>query len=172
MKTFTSKKVLKTAAIALLCAGLASGALADSAGEKKKAPDFTLKSNQDTNIRLAEQRGNVVMLNFWASWCGPCKQEMPLLDQLHKRYSKAGFTIIGVNVEQDPGKAKKVLRDIPVSFPVLFDTESTVSKLYDVSAMPTTVMIDRDGNIRHLHKGYKPGYEDQYRKQIKQLIRE
>lgn len=166
------KKIIRSTAIALLCAGLTGAALADSAGENKKAPDFTLKSNQDTNVRLAEQRGNVVMLNFWASWCGPCKQEMPLLDELHKRYSKAGFTIIGVNVEKDPNKAKKVLQDIPVSFPVLFDTESTVSKLYDVSAMPTTVMIDRDGNIRHLHKGFKPGYEEEYRKQIKKLIRE
>ncbi|MDM3872175.1 TlpA disulfide reductase family protein [Porticoccus sp. W117] len=137
-----------------------------------KAPDFTLKSNSGDNMRLAEQRGNVVMLNFWASWCGPCKQEMPLLDELHKRYSRAGFTIIGVNVERDPEDAKRVLRDIPVSFPVLFDTESSVSKAYDVSAMPTTVMIDRDGKIRHLHKGFKPGYENEYRKQIKQLIRE
>ena len=150
--------------------GLAIVATAASAADK--APDFTLKSNSGNNMRLAEQRGNVVMLNFWASWCGPCKQEMPLLDELHKRYSRAGFTIIGVNVERDTEDAKRVLRDIPVSFPVLFDTESDVSKMYDVSAMPTTVMIDRDGNIRHLHKGFKPGYENEYRKQIKQLIRE
>ncbi|MCV6606230.1 MAG: TlpA family protein disulfide reductase [Porticoccaceae bacterium] len=146
--------------------------VATTANAADKAPDFTLKSNAGDNLRLAEQRGNVVMLNFWASWCGPCKQEMPLLDELHKRYSRAGFTIIGVNVERDPEDAKRVLRDIPVSFPVLFDTDSNVSKLYDVSAMPTTVMIDRDGNIRHLHKGFKPGFEDEYRKQIKQLIRE
>ena len=136
------------------------------------APDFTLKSNDGSNLRLAEQRGNVVMLNFWASWCGPCKQEMPLLDDLHKRYSRAGFTVIGVNVEQDTNAAKSVLKNIPVSFPVLFDTTSKVSKLYDVSAMPTTVMIDRDGNVRYQHKGYKPGYENEYRQQIKQLIRE
>ncbi|MGS2723066.1 TlpA disulfide reductase family protein [Porticoccus sp. GXU_MW_L64] len=143
-----------------------------TANAADKAPDFTLKSNSGDNLRLAEQRGSVVMLNFWASWCGPCKQEMPLLDDLYKRYSRAGFTILGVNVERDPEDAKRVLRDIPVSFPVLFDTESSVSKAYDVSAMPTTVMIDRDGNIRHLHKGFKPGYENEYRKQIKQLIRE
>ena len=151
---------------------IALGIISTSVNAADKAPDFTLKSNGGDNLRLAEQRGNVVMLNFWASWCGPCKQEMPLLDELHKRYSRAGFTIIGVNVERDPEDAKRVLRDIPVSFPVLFDTESSVSKLYDVSAMPTTVMIDRDGNIRHLHKGFKPGFENEYRKQIKQLIRE
>ena len=161
---FSTVKHFITAALFSLLAGNTVAA--------DKAPDFTLKSNKGDNIRLAEQRGNVVMLNFWASWCGPCKQEMPLLDELHKRYSRAGFTIIGVNVERDTEAAKRLLRDIPVSFPVLFDTESVASKLYDVSAMPTTVMIDRDGNIRHLHKGFKPGYENEYRKQIKQLIRE
>ncbi|UTW45284.1 TlpA family protein disulfide reductase [bacterium SCSIO 12696] len=148
------------------------GVIATTVNAADEAPDFTLKSHGGDNLRLAEQRGNVVMLNFWASWCGPCKQEMPLLDELYQRYSRAGFTILGVNVERDTEDALQVLNDIPVTFPILFDTESIVSKAYDVSAMPTTVMIDRDGNIRHLHKGYKPGYEDEYRKQIKQLIRE
>jgi len=112
------------------------------------------------------------MLNFWASWCGPCRQEMPILEQLHKRYGKLGFTVVGVNVEQDTSKAVAYLRDIKVSFPILYDNTSKVSKLYDVRAMPTTVMIDRNGNMRFKHHGYKPGYEKDYKKQIKQLIRE
>lgn len=136
------------------------------------APDFTLKSNSGENLRLSEQRGQVIMLNFWASWCGPCRQEMPLLDELYQRYGKAGFTVLGVNVENDPEAARKLLKAIPVSFPVLFDDDSSVSRLYDIDAMPTTVMIDRDGNVRYLHRGYKPGFEDHYREQIKELIRE
>lgn len=137
-----------------------------------KAPDFTLKSRSGQNVRLSDLRGQVVMLNFWASWCGPCRQEMPILEQLHKRYGKLGFTVVGVNVEQDTSKAVAYLRDIKVSFPILYDNTSKVSKLYDVNAMPTTVMIDRNGNMRFKHHGYKPGYEKDYKKQIKQLIRE
>lgn len=136
------------------------------------APDFTLKSNTGKNIRLSDLRGQVVMINFWASWCGPCRQEMPILDDLYKRYSKLGFTLIGVNVEQDSSKANAYLKDIPVSFPILYDTGNLTSKLYNVNAMPTTVMVDRNGNMRFIHHGYKPGYENDYKKQIKALIRE
>lgn len=136
------------------------------------AADFTLKSRDGKNVRLADLRGQVVMLNFWASWCGPCRQEMPLLDELAKRYGRAGFTLLGVNVEQDIGDAEKFLADTPVSFPILWDPQSQVSKLYDVDAMPSSIMIDRDGKVRYLHRGYKPGLENEYKKQIKELIRE
>lgn len=137
-----------------------------------KAPDFTLRSNKGTNLKLSEQRGDVVMINFWASWCGPCRQEMPLLDTMYKKYKKLGFTIWGVNIEPDSSSAKKLLKDIPVTFPILFDTDNKVSKNYKVTAMPSTVLVDRNGNMRYLHKGYKPGYENEYRKQVKKLLRE
>ncbi len=143
-----------------------------AASVQGKAPNFTLKSNSGKNVKLSELRGQVVLLNFWASWCGPCRQEMPLLEKMQRRYSSLGFTILGVNVEEDPRKAKTLLKDISVSFPILFDTRNTVSKQYKVSAMPSTVMIDRNGNMRYLHKGYKPGDEAQYKKWVKQLIRE
>lgn len=137
-----------------------------------KAANFTLKSRSGKNIKLSELRGDVVMINFWASWCGPCRQEMPLLEKIHKKYKKLGFTLLGVNVEQDTKAAKRYLKDVKVSFPVLFDKTNKTSKLYNVSAMPTTVLIDRNGNKRFLHKGYKPGYENDYKKQIKKLLRE
>jgi len=136
------------------------------------APDFTLKSRGGENIKLSEHRGDVVMINFWASWCGPCRQEMPLLEELYKKYSDVGFTLLAVNVEEDSSKADDLLRDIPVTFPVLFDNTNAVSKLYKVVAMPSTVIIDRDGNMRYLHQGYLPGYENEYQKQVKELIRE
>jgi peroxiredoxin len=145
---------------------------ANSANIQGKAPNFTLKSNTGKNIKLSELRGQVILLNFWASWCGPCRQEMPLLEKLQQRYSALGFTVLGVNVEEDSSKAKSLLKDIPVSFPILFDTQNTVSKQYKVSAMPSTVMIDRNGNMRYLHKGYKPGDEAQYKKWVKQLVKE
>lgn len=136
------------------------------------APDFTLKSNSGENLRLSELRGEVVLINFWASWCGPCRQEMPILSELHDKYKAMGFTVLGINVEQNPGEARKLLKELPVSFPVLFDSDSTVSRQYDVVAMPSTVLVDRDGNVRYLHKGYKPGLENTYVEQVRSLIRE
>lgn len=136
------------------------------------APDFTLKSSSGDNVRLAEQRGQVVMLNFWASWCGPCRKEMPLLDEISKRYSAAGFVLYGVNVEEDNTDAKKLIKELGVTFPILYDTESKASSLYNVDAMPTTVVIDKKGVIRYVNRGYKAGDESKYRDQIRELIKE
>ncbi len=137
-----------------------------------KAPDFTLKSKDGGNFRLSEHRGEVIFINFWASWCGPCRQEMPLLDKLHARYADAGFKVVGISIDEEQTEADALLKKIPVSFPVLYDSESSVSQLFDVDAMPTSVLVDRNGNMRFLHRGYKPGYEDDYRAQVKELIRE
>jgi thiol-disulfide isomerase/thioredoxin len=150
---------------------LATGFFALNASAEP-APDFTLQSSTGENVRLAEQRGQVVMLNFWASWCGPCRKEMPLLDEMSKRYSAAGFVLYGVNVEEDNTDAKKLLKELGVSFPVLFDTESKASSLYNVDAMPTTVVIDKKGEIRYVNRGYKAGDENKYRDQIRELIKE
>lgn len=136
------------------------------------APDFTLKSLDGKNLKLSEMRGNVVLLNFWASWCGPCREEMPLLNKIHEKYEPLGFTVLGVNVEDDSDAAKKFIAQRPVDFPILLDNTNKVSKLYDVIAMPTTVVIDRDGNMRFLHQGYKSGDEAEYHKMVKKLVRE
>ncbi len=136
------------------------------------AANFTLKSASGNNVRLSEHRGEVVLINFWASWCGPCRQEMPHLDALQKKYQALGFIVLGINVEQNRGMADKVLKDIPVSFQILFDDENQVSELYDVDAMPVTVLVDRSGEIRFVHRGYRPGFEDEYESQIRALIKE
>lgn len=170
MQVFRS--ILKQFLFAVTFTALTPGIQAVADIRQGEAPDFTLHSLSGENLRLSEFRGEVVMINFWASWCGPCRQEMPLLDALYEKYQPLGFTILGVNVEQDPAKARQLLEQIPVSFPVLFDTENKVSKLYDVIAMPSTVLVDRDGNVRYLHHGYKPGYEDTYQEQVRSLIRE
>jgi len=136
------------------------------------APDFTLKSRSGKNLRLSDYRGQVLLVNFWASWCGPCRQEMPLLENLYKRYKKLGFTILGVNVDTDSTKANHYLRDMSVTFPIVYDNSNKVSKAYSVNAMPTTVIVDRNGKMRFLHQGYKPGYEGDYKKEVVQLIKE
>jgi thiol-disulfide isomerase/thioredoxin len=169
MKLFKIKPLLSVILAALLVS-LSQPLLASAV--EGAAADFTLKSKAGSNIRLQELRGEVVLLNFWASWCGPCREEMPLMDKIYKQYKDLGFTILAVNVDEDPADADRFLASVPVSFPVLYDSQSKVSELYKVDAMPTTILIDRDGNKRFLHRGYKVGYEDQYEQQVKQLVRE
>jgi thiol-disulfide isomerase/thioredoxin len=178
-----NRRALPTLALGLLAAvALASprAALADAASPTiggssaaaGPAPDFTLPARGGTNLSLSQYKGQVVMINFWATWCGPCRQEMPLLDAMYKKYKGMGFTLIGVNVEPDSKAAEKFLQGMPVTFPVAFDAESRVSKLYNVQGMPSTVIVDRKGNARVLHKGYRPGDENLYLDQVRKLIRE
>jgi peroxiredoxin len=155
------------AAAASLC--LALPALGGGGGP---APDFSLPSRAGKTLSLDQFKGQVVMINFWASWCGPCRQEMPLLDDIYRRYGKMGFTLLGVNVEPDRKSALAWLKQTPVTFPILFDADSKVSKLYGVAGMPTTVFIDRKGNVRLVHVSYKPGDENTYLDEIRRLIQE
>ena len=156
---------------ALVVGGMLVTSVSASSGSGA-APNFTLTSRNGDVVSLADLKGQVVMINFWATWCGPCRQEMPLLDALYKRYNRMGFTLLGVNVEEDSSGADKWLADTPVTFPILYDTKNQVSKLYNVTAMPSTVLVDRQGNVRFLHRGYKPGDENDYQNAIRELIRE
>lgn len=136
------------------------------------APTFSLQSRAGDTVSLAGLRGDVVMINFWATWCGPCRQEMPHLEALHQRYHDLGFTLLGVNVEENSRLSDKFLEETPVTFQILFDPQNSVSNLYDVVAMPSTVLVDREGNMRYIHHGYQPGYENEYQSQIRALLRE
>jgi peroxiredoxin len=151
---------------------LPGAALAGNIAPGAVAPNFVLNSSTGKPIALADLKGQVVLINFWASWCGPCRQEMPILDQLYRSYQPAGFTLLGVNVEPNASDARKFLKDTPVTFPILFDPTSSVSKLYQVSGMPSTIIVDRDGKIRYVHHGYQPGDENQYLNQIRALTQE
>ncbi|MFI4877624.1 MAG: TlpA disulfide reductase family protein [Steroidobacterales bacterium] len=158
--------------IVAIAAALALSLPALAGSEGGPAPAFSLGSRAGSQVSLAQYKGQVVMINFWASWCGPCRQEMPLLESIYKKYGKMGFTMIGVNVEPDSNAANEWLKQTPVSFPILYDKDSKVSKLYDVSGMPSTVIIDRSGKLRMLHRGYKPGDENEYLDSIRTLVRE
>jgi peroxiredoxin len=136
------------------------------------APDFTLRSMEGPNLRLNEQRGRVVMVNFWATWCGPCRQEMPHLNKLYDKYRDSGFVLLGVNIDDNAGKATDLAAKLGLKFPVLLDTDKTVSRLYDMGTMPATVVIDREGRVRHLHRGYRDGYELIYDQQVRALLKE
>jgi peroxiredoxin len=144
---------------------------ADAAGDSA-APAFSLPARGGSTVDLAQFKGQVVMINFWASWCVPCRQEMPLLESMYKKYKPLGFTLIGVNVEPEQKDAESFLKQTPVSFPVLFDAKSKVSGMYNVQGMPTTVFIDRKGNVRLVHVSYKTGDENLYMDQVRNLLRE
>ncbi len=171
MKATSNSAFIKAATcLSLLLFALISPA--HGTGTSSAAPAFSLPGKSGEAIELAKLKGQVVMLNFWASWCGPCRTEMPLMDQIYKKYSSLGFTMLGVNVDTDSTDAQKFLSQVPVSFPIAFDRTNNVSKLYEVSAMPSTVFIDRKGNVRALHRGYKPGDEAEYLAQIRALLKE
>ena len=163
---------IKNLSLGLLVTVFAATSLASSGLEGQTAPDFALKSSTGENLRLSEYRGDVVMINFWATWCGPCRQEMPLLDELYSRYERVGFNLLGVNIDDDSRRAMQMIEELGVSFPVLFDARKEVSKLYKVEAMPVTVLVDREGTVRYVHHGYKPGYEEKYLDQVRSLLRE
>ncbi len=148
--------------------GTAPVSAADLQGQP--APDFALRSLGGDNLRLSEHLGDVVLINFWATWCGPCRQEMPLLDELHARYKLAGLTVLGVNIDDSGERAAEMARALKVSYPVLFDERKDVSRAYRIGAMPFTVLIDREGVVRYVSEGFKPGYEKRYTDQLRQLL--
>jgi len=158
----------------LLALALVLGIAADASAivSSGSAPDFTLRTMDGPNLRLQEQRGRVVLVNFWATWCGPCREEMPQLNRLYEKYRASGFTLLAVNVDDDARNAAAVAAKLGLKFPVLLDTDKKVSKLYDLSTMPSTVIIDRDGRVRYVHRGYQTGYEDTYEKQLRELLKE
>jgi peroxiredoxin len=164
--TSRQRRSLIGAALAACTLGTARAAIGSG-----NAPDFTLRTTAGSNMRLQEQRGRVVMVNFWATWCGPCKIEMPHLNKIYEKYRSSGFVLLGVNIDDNPANAVNTASKLGVTFPVLLDGDKKVSRLYDLSTMPTTLIIDRDGQLRHLHKGYREGYEQTYDQQIRELLK-
>jgi len=164
----------RTPFLFLLAAAVALPALPARAAVRvqQPAPDFTLQRAEGGNLRLAEQRGQVVLINFWASWCGPCRVEMPHLNRLHDKYKASGFMVLGVNIDDDPRHGAATAVRWGLRFPVLLDASKAVTRTYDLGAMPSTVLVDRDGRIRHLHRGYRDGLELEYERQIRELIKE
>jgi peroxiredoxin len=142
------------------------------AGVPAPAPDFALPAMDGSELRLSELKGQVVMINFWATWCGPCRQEMPLLQQLQVKYEPLGFTLVGINVEPESAGARTWLEKVPVTFPILFDRQNQVAERFGVQGMPSSVFVDRSGKVRYVHRGYQPGDESKYADMVRSLLKE
>jgi peroxiredoxin len=129
---------------------LAAIALAATAAEGP-APDFALASTAGTNYRLSEYRGEVVALVFWASWCGDCRRELERFERLRRTYGSVGLTVLGVNLDKDPGQAAALAGAAGIGYPVLLDQAQDVSRTYRADELPLIVLIDRHGAIRARH---------------------
>jgi peroxiredoxin len=128
--------------------------LAWSAGPGDAAPALVLPDAAGRTIDLATYRGQVVYVDFWASWCVPCRESMPLLDTLYKRHRDAGFAVVGINKDVAAADAERFLKRVAVSFPLAADTKDAAAKAFNVKAMPSGYLVDRKGVVRRVHRGF------------------
>lgn len=140
--------------------------------EGDRASNFTLKSNKGENLRLSEQRGQVVFITFWGSWCGSCKQQLKELETIYNQHKDKGFQVWAISLDEDPKVSVLNAQNLGLTFPVLFDKEHEVAKAYKIDDLPSVIIADRDGTIRYLKEKYKSKYLDQYQDQVNKLVNE
>jgi len=136
------------------------------------APDFALRTLEQSNLRLSEFRGQVVLINFWASWCGACRQAMPAFNEIQEKYQHAGFVMLSINLDDEAHRALHMAQSLKIRFPVLLDNQKAVSRLYQLDTMPLTVLIDREGTVRFVHAGYNAGDEIKFIAPLRSLLNE
>jgi peroxiredoxin len=156
-----------TVALAI-CAVLAAPLGAAS----KPAPDVTLRTANGDTVRLADLKGRVVLVDFWASWCAPCKTSFPALDALFREYRERGVEVLAVNVDEQRHNADAFLAERPYALTVLFDPSGASAEAFGVEGMPSSFIVDREGAIRFTHMGYSGSVEASYRQELDQLLSE
>ena len=137
-----------------LLAALAQPALA-SVSKGQKAPDFSLPTLKGGRLQLAQLKGKVVLLDFWAQWCEPCKRELPELEKLAKAYAPKGVVIVGVNIDKERANAESLARQLGLSFDVGLDPSGSVAGQYDPPKMPSSFVIDKKGIVRFVNEGFE-----------------
>ncbi|MEE4185395.1 MAG: TlpA disulfide reductase family protein [Gammaproteobacteria bacterium] len=138
---------------ALALAGAGSVSASPARLLEAPAPDFALRSLSGSNLRLSEYRSEVVIVNFWSRWCGKCAAAMSTLESLQQQYADAGVRILGVAVEGKAEKAAATMAELGLSYPQLLDSTQQVSRDYDLSRLPATLVIDREGTVRFVYQG-------------------
>jgi thiol-disulfide isomerase/thioredoxin len=128
--------------------------LAAVAGPWREGDKLPALAGKDLEGALPKTAGKVVLIDFWASWCGPCKASFPVLDQLQKEFGSRGLIVLGINVDKEPAAMQQFLKDHPVSFTVVQDKHQKLVEEAAIEGMPTSFMVDRAGKIRFVHRGF------------------
>ncbi len=137
------------------------------------APAFSLPDIYSGQSKaLEEYRGKVVYLDFWASWCGPCRQSLPMLNELRNELGDDHFEVIAINLDQNPEDGKRFLQKYPVNYPVLTDTTGNTPQKYQLTGMPTSYLIDQNGNVKGVHQGFRSSDIEKLREAVKTLIKQ
>lgn len=167
------RPVLATLALAVAGLGIAARVPAvEPAAIGSSAPDFALRSTSGPNIRLSEQRGDVVVLSFWSSRCNTCRAQLAELDRLNATYRPAGFVVLGVNVDDNVGAAREFAASQKPAFPMLLDPTKSVARAFRVDSLPMLVAIDRFGTVRYINRNDKPTAVADYVPALRTLIDE
>lgn len=156
----------------LLAAFLSNGFSQEK--EDTPAPDFQGKTLKGKEIKLSGLRGKVVLLDFWASWCPPCREEMPKLVSFYEEHKKSDFQLIAINIDNRASNMQHFLDKLfPMpEFPIIEDNTQKIPALFNIEAMPTTILIDKKGNIRYRHDGFKDSYVNDFNSELTQLLKE
>ncbi len=160
-------KVLAALAVSLLVS-LPAPALATDAGQP--APSLALPDAQGGMVTLDKLRGQVVYVDFWASWCAPCRRSFPWMNEMQQKYGGKGLAIIAVNVDKKRADADKFLAQLPASFPVVFDEAGTSPAAFGVKGMPSSYLIDARGNVVLVERGFLEGSRGELEERIKALL--
>lgn len=135
------------------------------------AHDFEL-AGKNGPIKLSDYRGKVVYLDFWASWCTPCRKSFPWMNEMQKKYSKQGLAIIAINLDSKKKMVDGFLKKIPANFDIAYDPEGRIAKLYQVKGMPSSYIIDRNGRLRDSHMGFRSNDKQPLEKRFLELLNE
>ena len=155
---------------ATLVLWLAVSAAALNQGQR--APEIGLRDLDGQPVRLAALRGKVVLVDFWASWCEPCREEMPFLNRLYREHRDDGLVVIGVSVDRRERNVGRFLRRTRVSFPIVHDADQAVVGRYSPPTMPSSYLIDRRGIVRYVHEGFRAGDAERITREIEGLLRQ
>jgi len=143
---------------------------ADALNRGSRAPEIGLRDTQGRAVRMADLRGKVVVVDFWASWCAPCREELPVLDRLQRRYEDHGLVVVGVNIDREESNMTSFLRRTPVSFRVVHDSGHRVADRYQPPRMPSSYVIDKRGVVRFVHAGFRASDAQRLEREIRQLL--
>jgi peroxiredoxin len=166
------RRLSASLAVTALAAITAAGAQQPYVLVGQPAPDFTLPAGAGPNVRLSEHRGEVVVLSFWSSGCGSCRQQLQALGRSVGTYASAGLVLYGVSVDDRPQVAEKYARDATLGFPLLLDADKSVARAYQVDTLPMTVLIDRNGVVRYALRDYRSGSNELYLQRLRALLNE